>query len=89
MALVCAVPSDTTESVKKHDDTYHGLTHGSSHGQGHVGEGSQTLCELEQDVDVVLGPLARVLLQALPDSVSHRQALQQGRKAVKIRMEYV
>ena len=40
---------------------------------GHVGEGLEVLRELEEDVDVVVGPVGRVLLQALPDGVPHDQ----------------
>ena len=39
----------------------------------HVGEGLEVLRELEEDVDVVVGPVGRVLLQALPDGVPHDQ----------------
>lgn len=55
--------------------TYHGLTHRLPHGQRHVGEGSQALGELEQHLDVVLGALAGVLLETLPNRVSNRQTL--------------
>lgn len=54
----------------------HDSAEGPPDGQRHVGKGSEMLRELEEDLNVVVRPVGWVLLQAFPDSVPHRQALQ-------------
>ena len=56
-----------------HHSEHHSGAQGPPHRVGHVGEGSEVLSELQQDLDVLLVPVTGILLQALPHSVPHRQ----------------
>lgn len=69
------------------DREHHDAAQRPAHGQRHVGERLQVLGELEQHLHVVLGPLRRVLLQALPDRVPDGQALAAVTQVVFVRVD--
>lgn len=69
------------------DCEHHDAAQRPAHGQRHVGERLQVLGELEQHLDIVLGPLRRVLFQALPDRVPDGQALAAIAQVVFVRVD--
>lgn len=54
------------------DGKHHDGAEGSSHSQSHISESFEVLGQFQQNLDVLVGSLGRILLQTFSDMISNR-----------------